>query len=365
MKHMRTRIAAFIPASRAPSRWRRTAPVALRLSALTGVLLILAGCVHRPLINLHDNISFLDPQGPIAAAERWHFWFVIAVLVVLVAGPVFLFTTLIVWRYRYSNRAHARYQPKWGDSKPVTVLTWAGPIAIVIVLGFFVWQNTHQLNPFTPLAADHLTAVASSQAPLQIQAIGYDWKWLFVYPKLRIASVGVLPIQAGRPVAMQLTSATVMQSLGIPALVGQIYAMGGMTTQLHFEATNPGRSLGMNTMYNGRGFSQQKFTTIAMKPAAFKAWVRSVRSNGIKLNAGAYKLLNERNTKSGLAAALELPATSIRDGTVYFRNVPPHLFARVVRATMHGVPVNLNQPAGVSPGMQPNAAPPAVAVAEN
>ena len=64
-----------------------------------------------------------------------------------------------------------------------------------------------------------------------MQVIGYDWKWLFVYPDQGIASIGMLAMPAGRPVSMQITSATVMQSLFIPALGGRIYAMGGMVAQ--------------------------------------------------------------------------------------------------------------------------------------
>jgi cytochrome o ubiquinol oxidase subunit 2 len=97
-----------------------------------------------------------------------------------------------------------------------------------------------------------------------VQVIGYDWKWLFIYPDQGIASIGALAMPAGRPVAMQITSATVMQSLFIPALGSQIYAMGGMVTQLNLEASTTGRFMGENTMYNGTGFHQQQFTAVGL-----------------------------------------------------------------------------------------------------
>lgn len=286
-------------------------------------LLILSGC------STDTHLTFLNPQGPIAAAERWHFWVVMLVLVVFVAVPVFVLTPLIAWRYRYGAKK-PRYTPKWKAFLPLEIMTWTGPVVIVIALGYLVWDSTHRLDPYKPLA--------SNQPALRIQVIGYDWKWLFIYPDQGIASVGVMPLPVGKPVAMQLTSATVMQSLQIPALVGQIYAMGGMVTQLHFKASTPGRSLGENTMYNGNGFHQQKFTAVAMTPDEFKGWVRQVRAGGAPLNAHTYKLLSQRTTKAQLAAAL--PQAKSQDGNVYLKGVSPDLFSIVVKATMNGSPVS-------------------------
>jgi cytochrome o ubiquinol oxidase subunit 2 len=243
-------------------------------------------------------------------------------MAVLVAGPIFLLTPFLAWRYRYGAKKSRGYTPKWKFSRPLEVMNWGGPIVIVVVLAFFVWRDSHKLDPCKPLASD--------QPTLRMQVIGYDWKWLFIYPDQGIASVGVMPIPVGEPVAMQLTSATVMQSLQIPALVGQIYAMGGMVTQLHFKASRPGRSLGENTMYNGSGFHQQKFTAVAIPPDAFKAWVHKVQQIGAPLDAHTYKALSQPGTVAELAAAL--PQASYY-GNVYFTGVPAALFPAVVKVT--------------------------------
>ena len=50
-----------------------------------------------------------------------------------------------------------------------------------------------------------------------------------------------------------------MQSLLIPQLAGQIYAMAGMTTQLNLAASRPGVYRGENTQFNGTGFQNEKF----------------------------------------------------------------------------------------------------------
>jgi len=283
------------------------------------VVLILAACGGN------THLSFLDPQGPIADAQRWHFYEVLGVMAVLVAAPIFVLLPFWAWRYRYGNKAR-KYTPRWAHSTPLAIASWCGPIVIVVVLSYFVWRDTHKLDPFKPLASD--------QAPLRVQVIGYDWKWLFIYPDQGIASVGTLAVPVGRPFSMQLTSATVMQSLFIPALGSQIYAMGGMVTQLNLRADKPGTSMGENTMYNGNGFHQQKFTTVAMPAADFDTWVAKVRNDGIALDAKTVQVIAKQTTRSELIAAL--PEAKSMDGNVYFNDVGKSLFPAVVKATMNG-----------------------------
>ena len=317
---------------------------AARIRALVNAAAGPARCVVFLLVALlltacstSTHLSFLDPQGPIADAQRWHFYEVLGVMAILVAGPIFLLLPIFVWRYRYGNR-QAKYTPNWQFTRWLEIAAWTGPVLIVAVLSYFIWRDVHRLDPYRPLV--------STQPPLRIQAIGYDWKWLFIYPDQGIASIGTLAIPVGRPLSIQLTSATVMQSLFIPALGSQIYAMGGMVSQLHLQASKPGRSLGENTMYNGDGFHQQKFTAVAMPPGEFQNWVASVGGKGIALDAHTLKLIAQRGTRAQLAAAL--PPASAKDGTIYFSKVNPALFTAVVRATMAGeapvIPGKLNQP---------------------
>ena len=292
-----------------------------RVAALCAVVLVLVACSGS------THLSFLNPQGPVADAQRWHFYWVLGIMSVLVAGPIFLLLPFFAWRYRYGNKK-PRYTPKWEYSKLLEIMSWSGPVIIVIVLAFFVWRDTHRLDPYKPLASD--------QAPLQVQVIGYDWKWLFIYPDQGIASIGTLALPTGRPVTLHMTSATVMQSLFIPALGSQIYAMGGMVSQLNLEASKPGKSLGENTMYNGAGFHQQKFTAVAMTPAAFQAWVSKVHATSLPLDTQSLQIIAQRSTRADLIAAL--PKAASMDGNVYFTDVSKSLFPAVVKATKDGTP---------------------------
>lgn len=303
----------------------RTAPSRRGIRWVLCEALLLAGAFVLAGCSGSEHMTFLNPQGPVAQAQMAHFYWVLGIMAVFVAGPIFLLLPLILWRYRYGNKT-AKYTPKWRDSKLLVLANWGGPVLIVCALGFFVWRDSNKLDPYASLA--------SKQPALQVQVIGYDWKWLFIYPEQGIATIGTLALPVGRPVTFHLTSATVMQSFFIPALGSQIYAMGGMVTRLNLEASQPGCLLGENTMYNGNGFHFQKFTAIAMQPGAFAAWVRKVRENGVPLDAKLLDAIGRRSTRAQLVASLPLAVS--HNGSLYFTGVSTKLFPHVVEAMMKG-----------------------------
>ena len=264
------------------------------------------------------NDTFLDPKGPIAAAQKAHF-ISIGMYSMLAAGPVFILVPLILWRYRYKNKK-ARYTPNWEFSGLLDSVMWGIPVAIVFVLSIQLWDHTRALDPYKP--------IESSSPPLQVQVVGLDWKWLFIYPEHGIASVGELAFPADRPVSMVLTSDTVMQSFMISALAGQIYTMPGMQTRLHVKADNPGVFEGENTQFNGDGFPDQKFNAVAMSTADFDDWVENVNAQGIALDQATYKLLGNRSTTQEVHA--DLGTAAMPKGVTYFSHVTPGLYASVI-----------------------------------
>ncbi|MGZ9811607.1 cytochrome ubiquinol oxidase subunit II [Pseudoroseicyclus sp. H15] len=276
---------------------------------MLAALLPLAGCgaVH---------ISFLDPQGPVAAQQRGHFLLIIGVMMIIVL-PVLVLTPWLAWRYAYGK--HNDYRPDWHFNWGWELALWGVPFVIAGVLGVFLWQNTTTLDPYDELAMPG--------EPLQVQAIGYDWKWLFVYPELGIASIGELAFPADRQLAIELTSATVMQSFSIPALGSQIYAMGGMVTRLHLAADEPGRFLGRNTQYNGTDFSDQRFEAVAMSSEDFAAWVAEAQA-APPLSPEAQALVADRSAPGDLAESLgrSLPLT--------FSQASPDMFSTIVHEAM-------------------------------
>ena len=140
------------------------------------------------------------------------------------------------------------------------------PALIIVALGTLLWSSTHKLDPYK--------ALASENAPLEVEVVAQDWKWLFIYPKQKIATVNELVFPSGTPLSLKITSDTVMNSFFIPALGGQIYAMAGMQSRLHLLADAPGRFAGRNTQYSGAGFSRQHFEAVAESDYA-SPWLHS------------------------------------------------------------------------------------------
>lgn len=299
-----------------------------RFTLLMLLVLSLIGMVlFTPAAGAEElHMSFLNPQGVIAGEQMRHWWLVVSILLIFVALPVFIALVVILARYHYpsAKKANRKYSPHWNFFRLFEFINWGGPLVIVIILATIVWQTTDRLDPYK--------TIASAEAPTKVQVIGYDWKWLFIYPELGIASVGTLAFPADRPVSMELTTAGNMQSLWVPALGSQIYAMAGMITKLNYEAYNPGRFLGMNTMYNGNGFHEQKFEAQAMTTENFDAWVQQAREHGQPLDAKAVQALEQRADLATLRKAL--PDAVAENGSVYFSNVSQDFFHDVVLMMM-------------------------------
>jgi len=270
-------------------------------------LLLLGGC--SPLQH-----GFLAPAGLAASGERDLLLWIVGLTLVVVL-PVILLTPLIVWRYRHGND-RAAYRPRWEFSWLLDIFAWGVPALVVAVLAVLVWTRTHSLDPYR--------SPTPGERPLEVQVIGLDWKWLFLYPEQGIASVNELVLPAGRPVHLTLTSDTVMQSLLLPRLGGQIYAMAGMQTQRFLQIPAPGQFEGRNAQYSGEGFQDQHFPIRVVDAAAFQAWTQTVAQTRTALDCAHYQVLARPGT-------LEQAAQ--------WRLTQPALFAWVLaRYRQHPVP---------------------------
>ncbi len=276
-----------------------------RVALAFGLVLLCSGC---GALTSPD----LDPSGSITLAERQLLFDAVSIMMIVIV-PVFIMAALFTWRYRGTNR-NARYTPNLAYYWPAEVLVWAVPAAIIVWLGFHLWSNTHKLDPYK--------AIDPGVTPLQIEAVAQDWKWLFIYPEEKIAVVNELVFPTGTPLSIRITSDTVMNSFVIPALGGQIYAMAGMQTRLHLLAGKPGRFLGRNVQYSGRGFADQQFKAIATPTKEeFDSWLEKVRASPNTLDAENYAQLAKPSAK--------VPVT-------YYSGVEPNLFDNIIAKWRHG-----------------------------
>lgn len=271
---------------------------------LASAAVLLTGC---------DTVV-LSPSGDIAAQQASLIvWSTILMLIIVV--PVIVLTLLFAWRYRSSNK-DATYAPDWDHSTSLELVIWAAPLAIIIALGALTWVSTHQLDPYRPL--DRIAEgkpVPEGVEPLVVEVVAMDWKWLFFYPEEGIAVVNELAAPVDRPIKFKITATTMMNSFYIPALAGQIYAMGGMETQLHAVINEVGSYQGFSANYSGAGFNGMRFTFHGLSDADFNQWVKNSKTEGEPLQRDNYK-------------ALEQPSTN--NPVQYFSTVAPGLYDAIL-----------------------------------
>jgi len=249
----------------------------------------------------------LDPQGPIASAERLILLNATAIMLVVVL-PVIVLTLAFAWRYRASNRRSA-YRPDWSYSGYIELVTWSIPTMVVLLLAAVAWIGSHQLDP--------ALALQSGVKPIRIEVVSLDWKWLFIYPDQQVAAVNQLEIPTGVPVEFVLTSGSVMNSFFVPQLGSQIYTMPGMSTRLNLLAERAGDYPGLSANFSGDGFSDMRFLVRAVPAADFENWLERTRAAGATLDSDAY---------------MRLARPGINTSQTY-GGVDPHLFERIVQPT--------------------------------
>ena len=211
--------------------------------------------------------SILAPVGPVGAGDRIILVDALVIMLAIVV-PTMAATLAFAWWYRASN-TRAVYRPDFTYSGKLELIVWSIPTLVIFFLGGVIWIGSHRLDPFEPLP--------SKAKALEIEAISFDWKWLFIYPGQRIASVNRLVIPVGRPLHFRITSASVFNAFFVPRLGSLIYAMNGMVSQLNLEADHPGTYLGLSAMFSGDGFPDMKFDSVALPEAQFANWAAGVK----------------------------------------------------------------------------------------
>ena len=280
---------------------RRTS---LRAAGVLAAALALSGCT---------STGIWDPKGPVGVAEKTILIDSMVIMLAIIV-PSIIGTLVFAWWFRASN-TKARYRPDWAYSGRIELVVWSVPLLTIIFLGGIAWVGSHDLDPAVPLASD--------RKPVQVQVVSLDWKWLFIYPEQRIATVNQLVIPVGTPVNFTLTSSSVWNSFFITQLGSMIYTMKGMATRLNLQADHEGTYHGLSTHFSGDGFPDMQFETRAVAPDAFGAWVAETQASGQALDDPAY---------------CDLTKQSFAEPPRAYRAVADRLFDRVVSGNLPAGP---------------------------
>jgi cytochrome o ubiquinol oxidase subunit II len=256
-------------------------------------------------------MNILAPQGPIAAAEKVILIDSIAIMMAIVV-PTILAIFAFAYYFRQSN-TRAFYLPDFAHSGRIELVVWSIPTLTIILLGGVAWIGSHQLDPAAPLAG--------TGSPVRIQVVSLDWKWLFIYPDQRVATVNALTVPVGSPLQLELTSSSVMNAFFIPQLGSMIYTMNGMVTHLNLRADQEGHYQGLSAHFSGDGFPEMMFDVHVISPLDFPNWVGTTAKGNNELTADAYKQLAQQSIESG-RPTYRLPDPRLFDD-IASQRIPP------------------------------------------
>jgi cytochrome o ubiquinol oxidase subunit 2 len=250
-------------------------------------VVLLALCVVQivhPIFHL-QNIGLFNSKGPVAQHQAQLILTAFG-LMLLLALPVLATAFFIVFKYREGNKQ--AYDPDWTDRHSKRqILWWLPPALIIALMSIINFQSAHQLDPFT--------TVASTQPPMTIQVVALRWKWLFIYPDQKIATVNFLEVPQNVPLKFELTAEGPMSLFWIPQLGGQMAAMPAMISHLNLMAESVGDFAGQNSEINGDGYSRMNFKVHSVTNSDFNAWVASTKNSSSPLTQAVYDQLAEPN----------------------------------------------------------------------
>ena len=292
--------------------YRVPARLLAAVSTTTGAL-SLGGC--------HSGI--FDPQGPVGSADKTILIDSLAIMLAIVV-PTIVIVLAVAWWFRASNK-RATYLPTWEFSGQIELVIWSIPLMVITLLGGVAWIGSHQLDPAKRLE--------SHTAPLDINVVSLDWKWLFIYPKQRVATVNQLVVPSGVPLHLTLTSSSVMNAFFIPQLGSMIYTMAGMATELNLRADQTGMFRGISSHYSGEGFSDMHFDMRVVSADGFDAWVSATHNEHGVLDTAAYN---------------ELAKQSINVAPIAYSDVDGDLFKKIVTLDIAPGPGPSTERAGAS-----------------
>ena len=242
-------------------------------------LLLVEFAVLITLLIHGKNIAILNPQGMVAHEQVKLLRFTI-VLLLAIAVPVLTLLYFTAWKYRESN-TKAVHEPDASRGKFFVASMWIFPTMIMLVLTTVLYPATHRLQPNKKIAAD--------AKPLTIQVVSMRWKWVFIYPEQKIATVNFVQIPVNTPVTFELTADEApMSSFWIPNLGGQLYSMTSHVNQLNLLAETAGDYPGSSAELNGAGFSGMKFTARASSASDFDQWIQGVHQLNNVLDTATY-----------------------------------------------------------------------------
>ncbi len=259
------------------------------------------GVLHHSLLAFFTPLSGGSPNADHIDTLYKITLYVALVIFILVEGG--LIYALVKFRARKGAvaaqiRGNTRLELGW--------TTAAAVILLALAILTFAKLGSIENPPNSGIQGDKLAgssgllyASAERKLPpngkaLNIQVIGRQYIWQFVYPGAAESdglgapySYEELVVPTETTVALDITSSDVVHSWWIPELGGKFQAVPGYHNYTWFKISKPGIYRGQCAVLCGRGHARMIATVKALPPTQFDAWLTTQKQQITEANAEA------------------------------------------------------------------------------
>ncbi|RXZ83524.1 cytochrome c oxidase subunit II [Paenibacillaceae bacterium] len=239
-------------------------PVVKRLlPLLAGMVLLLSACGR-------EDMSTLNPQGPVAQQQLGLMKLSISIMVLVV---VVVFAIAIYVLIRFRRRPGDKSIPVQVEGNHKLEVIWTViPLVLLVILGVPTIQTVFGL------AKDY----SQDENALQIKVTSHQYWWQFEYPDHGLITAQELVIPTDTIISIEAKSSDVIHSFWVPALAGKIDTNpGGNVNRMYFEASKPGVYLGKCAELCGPSHALMDFKVKAVDKASFDRWVAAMKAPAV------------------------------------------------------------------------------------
>jgi cytochrome c oxidase subunit II len=197
-----------------------------------------------------------------------------------ITGAIFVtvagLLTFVIFRYRAKEGDDDREPAQIYGSNQVELAWTVIPVLIVVVL-FLTTARVIFAIQDAPMP----------QAAIEVTAVGHQFWWEFLYPKLGVVAANELHVPLSStshstPTYIKLLSADVDHSFWVPQLAGKIDLIPNHPNDLWIDPQQPGVYLGQCAQFCGAQHANMLLRVYVDTPEQFAAWVANQRKPGVQ-----------------------------------------------------------------------------------
>lgn len=238
--------------------WKRLTPL------LAGLVLLLTACGR-------DDLSTLNPQGPVAQKQ---FDLMILSILIMVLVVVVVFAIAIYVLIKFRRRPGDNKIPEQVEGNHKLEVIWTViPLILLVILGIPTVQSVFAL------AQDY----SRDENAVVVKVTAHQYWWEFEYPQYGIKTAQELVVPTGKKIAIEAKTADVLHSFWIPSLAGKIDTNpGGNVNRMFFETPErEGLFWGKCAELCGPSHALMDFRVKVVSDTSFENWQNAMKAPAV------------------------------------------------------------------------------------